>query len=84
MNEAEYNAQLQQRGVEKLAEQTDAQNFEGETVDYTYKYGEDYFLGDIVEVVNEYGMEARTRVIEVIESEDGSGKYTIPTFSSYI
>lgn len=84
LNEAEYNAQLQQRGVEKLAEQTDAQNFEGETVDYTYKYGEDYFLGDIVEVVNEYGMEARTRVIEVIESEDGSGKYTIPTFSSYI
>lgn len=84
LTDAEYKAQLEERGLEKLAEQTGAQSFEGETVDYTYKYGTDYFLGDIVEVVNEYGMQAATRVIEVIESEDDSGIYTIPTFSSYI
>lgn len=81
---AEYNEQLKERGLEALAERVDHQDFEGEVVDYTYKYGEDYFLGDIVEVVNEYGMEAVTRVIEVISSEDESGIYTIPTFSSYI
>lgn len=84
LSDTEYIAQLNERGLEKLAEQTDTQNFEGETVDYTYKYGEDYFLGDVVEVVNEYGMQASTRVIEVIESENESGIYTIPTFSSYI
>ena len=84
LTDAEYNAQLEERGLEKLAEQTYAQTFDGETVDYTYKYGVDYFLGDIVEVVNEYGMQASTRVIEAIESEDDSGIYTIPTFSSYI
>lgn len=84
LTDAEYTAQLEERGLEKLAEQTDAQNFDGETVDYTYKYGKDYFLGDIVEVVNEYDMQASTRVIEVIESEDDSGVYTVPTFSSYI
>lgn len=84
MSDKEYFAQLTQRGVEKLSETTETRNFEGETVDYTYKYGEDYYLGDIVEVVNEYGMKAATRVLEVIQSEDDSGKYTIPTFSDYL
>ena len=83
LTDIEYYSQLEQRGIEKLAEQTDTESFEGETVDYTYKYGEDYYLGDIVEVVNEYGISAETRVIGVIESEDESGVYTIPTFSSY-
>ena len=84
MTDAEYYAQLTQRGIENLSENAETHNFEGETVDYTYKYGEDYGLGDIVEVVNEYGMQAATRVLEVIESEDDGGKYTIPTFSDYI
>ena len=84
LTDTEYYAQLTQRGVENLAENAEMRNFEGETVDYTYKYGYDYGIGDIVEVVNEYGMQAATRVIEVIESEDESGKYTIPTFSSYM
>lgn len=84
ITDAEYYEQLKERGLEALAERVDHQDFEGEVVDYTYKYGKDYFLGDIVEVVNEYGMEAVTRVIEVISSEDESGIYTVPTFSSYI
>lgn len=80
---SEYYKQLAERGTEKLAETTNIENFDGEVVSHTYKYGTDYFLGDIVEVINEYGMEAVTRVIEVIESEDETGAYTIPTFSSY-
>ena len=81
-SEEEYYIQLQERGKEKLAESTIETTFEGETVDYTYKFEKDYFLGDIVEVVNEYGLGAATRITEVIESEDESGKYTIPTFFS--
>ena len=83
LSESEYITRLKERGEEKLAETTATENFEGETIDYTYNFGKDYFLGDIVEVVNEYGMEAVTRVTEMIESEDQSGKFTIPTFSSY-
>lgn len=84
ITDEEYFIQLEERGKEKLAERTTTENFEGETIDYRNVFGKDYFLGDVVEVVNEYGMEAVTRVIEVIESEDESGKYTIPTFSSYL
>lgn len=81
----EYNSQLTERGNEKLAELDYTENFEGEVeTNYTYTFGEDYFIGDIVEVVNEYGIAASTRILEVIQSEDESGIYTIPTFSNYI
>lgn len=83
ISESEYLTQLEERGKERLAEFSSVETFEGETIDYTNVFQKDYFLGDIVEVVNEYGMEAVTRVIEVIETEDESGKYTIPTFSSF-
>lgn len=82
-SDEEYNKQLTERGSESLAESVTTEDFEGEIIDYTYNYGEDYYLGDIVEVVNDYGMEATTRVIEVTESEDDSGINTIPTFSAY-
>lgn len=82
---SEYNSQLIQRGNEKLTEVDFTENFEGEVeTNYTYQYDRDYFLGDIVEVVNEYGIAASTRILEVIQSEDDSGIYTIPTFSNYI
>ena len=84
ISESEYNTQLVERGKEKLTELTVTENFEGETIDYSNVFEKDYFLGDIVEVVNEYNMEAVTRVVEVIESVDETGKYTIPTFSSYL
>lgn len=80
-----YNNLLLERGNEKLAEVNFTENFEGEVeTNYTYTYGNDYFLGDIVEVINEYGIAASTRILEVIQSEDDSGIYTIPTFSNYI
>lgn len=85
ITDEEYYTQLSERGEESLAKTNIQENFEGEVeTNYTYKYGVDYSLGDIVEVVNEYGKEASTRIIEVIESEDESGIYTIPTFSNYI
>lgn len=83
ISESEYYTQLAERGKENLAETVTTENFEGEIIDFTYTYGEDYSLGDIVEVVNDYAMQATTRIIEVIQSEDESGIYTIPTFSSY-
>lgn len=80
-----YNAQLIARGEDRLSELIYTENFEGEVeANYTYKLNKDYYLGDIVEVVNEYGIAASTRILEIIESEDSTGKYIIPTFSNYI
>lgn len=78
-----YNGLLAERGNEALAETIIKESIEGEVeANHTYKINEDYFLGDIVEVINEYGMEMTPRITEVIESEDDTGHYTIPTFST--
>ena len=84
ITDAEYNAQLQARGERDLAEKIVKVNIEGEVeANYTYRLNEDYFLGDIVEIRNEYGIAGVSRITEIIESEDDSGMYTIPTFSAY-
>lgn len=83
ITESDYNNMLAEKGNEALAETVIVENIEGEVeANHTYKINENYFLGDIVEVINEYGMEMASRIIEVIESEDDTGHYTIPTFST--
>lgn len=83
LTEAEYNSQLVERGKEKLTEYTRVTSAEGEadTHSTSFTYGEDYNVGDIVEVVNEYGIETKARVIEFIRSESESGYDMYPTFS---
>jgi len=80
--EVDYIAQLAQRGIENLSENISQRTFDGQ-VDTTrmFKYGEDFFLGDIVQIVSEYGIEAKARVIEVIRSQSTSGIDVYPTFT---
>lgn len=80
--DAEYIAQLQQRGLEKLTEHRETREFEGEA-DTTrmFIYGDDYLKGDVVEIVNEYGMEAKVRVMEVVRSQDVNGYTIYPGFT---
>lgn len=82
LSDAEYNAKLKTRGEEKLAEWETTKTFEGEMeTTKTFVYGKDFFKGDIVQFVNEYDMEAKVRVMEIIRAQDTSGYSTYPTFS---
>lgn len=82
ITETEYNELLTEEGVEKLSELQPTTSFSGEIDSSTnYIFNQDYFLGDIVQVENDYGVKAKTRIIEVIESEDENGSEIIPTFS---
>lgn len=86
ITEEEYAAMLTEEGNETLKEDGNsiAENIEGEIEPLgNHQLGVDYFLGDIVEVINEYGIETTPRVIEIIESEDDNGSSTIPTFSTW-
>lgn len=77
----DYDAVLSTRGAEALAEYGIVESFEGEVEPhYSYKYGVDYCLGDIVQVVNEYGVSSSVRITEVIETFDQDGYSIIPTF----
>lgn len=77
----EYQAQLESRGKETLGEYGIKTAFEGE-IETTrlFRYGEDFFLGDIIQITNEYGHEAAAYISEMATSQDEEGLKTYPTF----
>ena len=78
-----YNEALRQRGLEQLAENARTVSFEGQ-VEATkmFVYGEDFGMGDIIQIANEYGIEGAARVMEFIHSEDANGVQLYPTFEA--
>lgn len=77
----EYNTLLFERGVLNLLENQKISSFDGEVDPFsTYIYGLSFFMGDIVQFENEYGLQGKTRVTELIISEDLSGSNKYPTF----
>ena len=78
----DYLLLLEERGREKLTELTKTEGFTGEVVsDLAFKYGVDFFIGDVVTVINKYGMQKNVRVLSAIESEGEDGVKLLPQFS---
>lgn len=46
-----------------------------------FEYGKHYFVGDILQIENEYGITKKVRVTEMIRSQDTSGLSMYPTFT---
>lgn len=83
--EDSVRAQLVQKGEEALAETFITKTFEGEIEAIRqYVYGVDFFIGDVVQVRNQYGKEASSRITEVIRSHDTTGYSLVPTFTTLI
>lgn len=81
--DAEYQQMLVNRGSEELAKTVEGDGFEAEAdTDIKYKYGRDFYIGDIVQLADEYGNFLSARVSERIFSHDESGMRTYPTFTS--
>lgn len=83
VSNAEYITLLRQRGSETLAENVSIMNFEGEAeTSVMYKYGVDFFMGDVVNIADDFGHEVTARVLELITSENEDGSTTTyPTFA---
>lgn len=78
-----YTDNLKSVGKEKMAEYASVTSFTGDIiVGVNYKYKEDYNLGDIVNILNEYGMSVNARITEIIESRDDNGYTMEPTFEN--
>lgn len=85
VSEAMYNAILSEKGLETLAEHGTTETFDGEIEpNTTYIINQDYFLGDIIQIINEHGIESRSRIVEVIDSEDENGRVVIPTYEAEV
>lgn len=81
ITDEEYTAQLRQRGKEKLSENVEVVSFEGQAESTVmFRYREDFFDGDIVQVANEYGHEHKARILEMVISVDENGLSIYPTF----
>lgn len=81
LTDDEYNAILDQRGAKDLAENIYTKVFTGEIeATKTFIYDRDFFKGDIVQIVNDYGMESKVRVSEVVRVQDTNGYSMYPTF----
>lgn len=73
---------LIERGRENLASLNYTEGFTGEVLsDVAFKYNEDFFIGDIVTVINKYGIQKNVRVLSAIESESEDGVKLLPQFS---
>lgn len=80
---AEYMAQLRTKGLKNLADHIVTTAFEGEVeVTRLFKYGEDFFIGDIVQIANEYGNEGSAYISELVISNSEEGLSIYPTFKT--
>ncbi len=77
-----YNNILLQAGQDELGKRKEITGMEAEAVDgVMYNFGEDYSLGDLVNVSDRYGHSIVTRTAEVIESYDETGYVLVPSFA---
>ena len=79
-----YNEMLKQRGQEKLTETTKIKQFDGK-VDSSrmYVFGRDFYMGDVIQIKNEYKLEGPARVVEYVMSENiENGLEYYPTFEA--
>lgn len=83
LSDEEYYAQLRSKGLKTLADHSITTAFEGE-VEATklFKYGEDFYIGDIVQIANEYGNEGSAYISELIISRSKEGFSVYPTFKT--
>ena len=83
MTYEEYENQLTQSAIDTLDANIIKTTINGEVeVDATYQYKKDYFIGDVVQVENEFGVLGTMRVVEFITSHSNSGIEMYPTFKT--
>lgn len=77
----QYDAHLKQKGIDTLIDHLEYEAFEGEVeATIMYKYGKDFFMGDYIQLEDEYGHEGQAYISEFIISQDASGMSMYPTF----
>lgn len=84
LTKPEYIKLLKQKGRSELAENNkNLKSFDAQCdTNGLYVYERDFFIGDTVQLTNEYGTESKSRITEFTWSITTSGIETYPTFVS--
>lgn len=78
-----WNAVNKEKAIAELGEHQTTTAFEGELeATRQYIYGEDFSIGDIVQVENEFGITGTVYISEIVFSQDANGITITPTFTS--
>lgn len=81
ISDEEYSNLLKNRGEEKLLEYKETKEFNGKIdTSRLYKYKKDFFLGDIIQLENVYGIEARGKIVEYTYHQSTSSFEEYPIF----
>lgn len=83
MSNSDYLNLLAYEGLTELSQNKEETAFEGSMaspLEQTFVYGTDFFIGDIVQIENEYSIQSKVYVSEAIMSQDSSGFTMYPTF----
>lgn len=76
-----YEKQLYEKGKDALASNCFVESYDAQINPRpVYIYGIDYGLGDVVQIVNDFGIQSTTRVSEYVRSFSTSGIDVYPTF----
>ena len=80
----EFARMLNEDGTRQLTEYKVTNQFQGSAdIHQMYIYGEDFFLGDVVQIVDEFGNSACSRVNRLVISHDSNGIYSYPEFEIF-
>jgi len=78
-----YMAMLKDKGIEELSKMTIVNKYDGVINEIAgYQYLEDYNIGDICEIYDDFGKSNIVYISEVVMSVSNNGQTIIPTFSS--
>jgi hypothetical protein len=82
MSNSEYYALLEQKGNESLKEDLYSVECDGQMeAEVEYVYRNDFDMGDLVQVRNEWGIESNATITEFIMSQSDTGFEQYPTFT---
>lgn len=82
MSDSEYMEALKTRGEEELATYKKTHVYDGEMdAKQMFVFGEDFFLGDIVQLTDRYDNQPKARITEMIYTRNKSGFTYYPTFT---
>lgn len=86
LSESEYDELLRERGKSRLAEHQKIQLLDSEVnLESSFKYEEDFFLGDVVSIKNKkLGLIVHTRITQVVENYSKEGRLLQASFGSNI
>lgn len=83
LSAADYQRMLVAKGKMELLNHRETMSFDGEVAMLpTFEYNIDFFLGDIIQMQNEFKIESTSRVVEFIWSDTPTGKSAYPTLES--